>query len=270
MPGKPLHDEVQFWRDDALPGVEARFSAYRKHAFRTHTHAEYSVGVVEQGSTVFPLGENTHSVRAGQLVLINPLEPHACNPDTSTGITYRLFYLAPGWLAGAAQTQTPPLFPRPVVDDPELFEAWRDLHLAFIATAEAGEKQARLVTCLRALVLRHAEPAPGPHPENPAVTRAQEHMADTIGQGTLAPLDDLAQVAGLSRHHFARTFKAATGLPPHAYQLQLALEHAKGLLLSGLPISQAALDAGFADQSHFSRVFRQFTGATPGQYLQAR
>ncbi len=269
MTARPTHEDVRFWRDSALPGVEARLSAYRKYAFRLHTHAEYTISLVEQGRTSFPLDGQTLSARAGQIVLINPRQPHACNPDSDTGISYRLFYLAPGWLAGAAPDAQPPLFHTPVVDDPELFEAWRDLHLRFIDDeAPTGEKQARLLACLQALVARHASPAP-PGPEHEAIARARQHLHDSP-QGAWTPLTDLAQIAGLSPHHFARTFKAATGLPPHAYQLQLALEHAKKLLADGLPISQAALDCGFADQSHFSRTFRQFTGATPGQYAQAK
>ncbi len=106
-----------------------------------------------------------------------------------------------------------------------------------------------------------------PPPENPAVARAREQIAASHGE--FLPLDELARSAGLSRHHFARVFKAATGLPPHAYQLQQAVEQAKALLAGGAPISQAALDAGFSDQSHFSRLFREFTGATPGQYVAA-
>lgn len=291
MPGKQLHTNVQFWRDEGLPGVEARLSTYRKHAFRTHIHAEYSVGLIEQGSTRFPLGGTMHTAQAGQMVFIHPDEPHACNPDTTSGISYRMFYIAPGWLAGATAQGRAPRFVRPVVDDPELYAAWRELHEAYVWGAPLGEKQALLLTCLRELIDRHADnnrplndtgladcarehqpelqpvaaATPRAKAESVAITRARRHLAASVG--VRVPLDELAQVAGLSRHHFARSFKAATGLPPHSYQLQLALEHAKRLLAGGLPISQAALDAGFADQSHFSRLFRQFTGATPGQYV---
>lgn len=269
MAARPTHEDVRFWRDDALPGVEARLSVYRKTAFRTHTHAEYTVSLVEQGKTRFPLDNTMISAHEGQIVLINPRQAHSCNPDPETGISYRLFYVAAGWLAGASPDTLPPLFLTPVVEDPELFDAWRELHLRFTdEAAPTGEKQARLLACLQALVARHASPAPS-GPEHEAIARARQHL-HTSPQGEWTPLNDLAQIAGLSPHHFARTFKAATGLPPHAYQLQLALEHAKKLLADGLPISQAALDCGFADQSHFSRTFRQFTGATPGQYAQAK
>lgn len=267
MSGAPLHDQVRFWRDPDLPGVEARASSYRKQAFRTHTHATFSIGLVEEGSTSFLLNGQRHAAGPGQMVLIPPGAPHACNPDQGAGMAYRMFYLAPAWLAAAAWGSLP-LLPQ-VLDDPELCAAWRGLHEAYAQGAPAGEKQAMLLACLRELVARHALPATVEPPENTAVALAREHLERLRQEGGRISLDELARLAGLSPHHFLRVFKDATGLPPHAYQVQQAIEHAKALLAGGVAISQAALDSGFADQSHFSRLFRQFTGATPRQYLEA-
>ena len=80
-------------------------------------------------------------------------------------------------------------------------------------------------------------------------------------------LDDLVEVSGLSRFHLLRSFRLAFGLPPHAYQLQQRVFAAK-VLLPATPIARVALDCGFADQSHLTRVFRSFVGITPGAYTQ--
>jgi AraC-like DNA-binding protein len=280
MAGAPLHADVRFWRDAALPGVEARSATYTQHAFRIHTHKDWIISLVEAGCTRFSLGpaapQPLHTARAGQIVVIPAGAPHACNPEPGSGFSYRLVALAPGWLSSAAQAQGGAAlhFPSPVLDDSELFAAWRNLHEAFVWGAPAAHKQALLLACLRELSARHA--APGlPNPadgnlaaRNPAVALARAAIAARPGE--FVPLDELARTAGLSRHHFVRVFKAATGLPPHAYQMQQAIEHAKALLAGGMAISQAALDAGFADQSHFSRRFREFTGATPRQYAENR
>lgn len=268
MSGAPLHADVRFWRDEALPGVEARSSTYTQKAFRTHTHRECIISLVESGGTSFSLEGVRHTARAGHIVVIEAGRPHACNPDPATGISYRLLSVASGWLAGAAQGQAL-RFSSPVLDDPELYAAWRELHEAYVWGAPAGEKQALLMACLGGLVARHAELGQeGRSQGNPAVDRVRRHIE--ANPGSFEPLDDLARRAGLSPHHFLRVFKAATGLPPHAFQIQQAVEHAKTLLAGGMAISQAALDAGFADQSHFSRCFREFTGATPRQYLTSR
>jgi len=80
-------------------------------------------------------------------------------------------------------------------------------------------------------------------------------------------IKDLAEVAGLSRFHFLRAFKQSQGMTPHCYVFQRRLEYAKRLLSeSELSLSEVAVAAGFADQSHFARRFRRYVGTTPARF----
>jgi AraC family transcriptional regulator len=81
-------------------------------------------------------------------------------------------------------------------------------------------------------------------------------------------LQQMAEVVGLNAYHFARQFRAATGLPPHQYVIARRVERARELLQAGTDVSLAeiALRAGFSDQSQFSRHFKRLIGATPGQF----
>ncbi len=80
-------------------------------------------------------------------------------------------------------------------------------------------------------------------------------------------LDRLASVGCLSRFHFARAFKAATGYSPHQYVSAKRLERAKALLIRGdRSLVDIALALDFSCQANFTRAFRQVTGQTPGQY----
>jgi AraC family transcriptional regulator len=80
-------------------------------------------------------------------------------------------------------------------------------------------------------------------------------------------LEELAQVAGISRFHFAREFKKVTGASPHQYLMKLRIQRAKSLLQgSNLPLIDVGLQSGFSHQSHFTRLFRRFTGTTPQSY----
>jgi AraC family transcriptional regulator len=79
-------------------------------------------------------------------------------------------------------------------------------------------------------------------------------------------LEELAAVARLSVYHFARQFKAATGLPPHQYVIARRVERAQQLLHeSNLTLAEVALHAGFSDQSQFCRHFKRLVGVTPRQ-----
>ena len=91
-----------------------------------------------------------------------------------------------------------------------------------------------------------------------------------------AHLDDdlsltvLADIACLSPYHFSRSFKEATGIGPQRYVIQRRLERAKRLLRqTGQPLALIAQEAGFADQSHLTQMFRREMGITPGRFRAA-
>jgi AraC family transcriptional regulator len=74
----------------------------------------------------------------------------------------------------------------------------------------------------------------------------------------------------MSLDGFIRVFKQSMGVPPHQYVLRKRVGRAQALLGSpALSIAEVALRAGFADQSHFSTMFRRLTGLTPQHYRHA-
>ena len=81
-------------------------------------------------------------------------------------------------------------------------------------------------------------------------------------------LGQMAAVAHLSPYHFARQFKAATGLPPHQFVIARRVERAKELLQrrGGLNLAAVAARVGFADEGHFARHFKRLVGVTPGRF----
>ena len=80
-------------------------------------------------------------------------------------------------------------------------------------------------------------------------------------------LTKLATIANLSTHYFASLFKQSTGFAPHQYITKCRLEKAKKLLQqTNLPIIEISQEVGFQNQSHFTRVFRQYLKTTPKAY----
>jgi AraC family transcriptional regulator len=81
------------------------------------------------------------------------------------------------------------------------------------------------------------------------------------------PCEALARQAGYSPSHFARAFRATTGESPHQFVLRQRVERARQLLDErDLPLAEVALASGFANQSHFTRVFKHRVGTTPRAY----
>jgi AraC-like DNA-binding protein len=95
--------------------------------------------------------------------------------------------------------------------------------------------------------------------------RAKDLMMSSLGQEI--SLKSLAGECGLSVRHFARGFRLAVGVPPHRWLMERRVERAKELLETrALPLTDIASFCGFADQSHFTRVFKNMVGKSPGSW----
>lgn len=95
---------------------------------------------------------------------------------------------------------------------------------------------------------------------------AQELIASQLGNDL--SVERIAQECSLSRSHFSRAFKQATGVAPHTWLLRMRVERAKAMLLERPMIAMArmAQECGFADQPHLTRVFTRLVGETPSAW----
>lgn len=101
------------------------------------------------------------------------------------------------------------------------------------------------------------------------LARAREYLSAHFREPV--SLDDVAAEAGVSKFHFVRLFRAATGQAPHAYLVRLRLQCARRLLRdSELTVAEVAASCGYASAAHFGRAFARETGQTPTAYRAAR
>lgn len=79
-------------------------------------------------------------------------------------------------------------------------------------------------------------------------------------------VSSMAQQAFISKYHFIRSFKKEVGLTPHQFQIQNRIRKAQRSISKTETIAEAALLAGFWDQSHFTKQFEKYVGLTPSDY----
>lgn len=267
--GNALGNRHRFWRDPALPHLEARsIEDGREVCYGWHSHSTFSIGLVTGGASDFRIGTECHRVAAGTVVLMNPDEAHACNPLDSRPWSYRMLYADAAWLAAVeGETVFRPFAP-PLSRDEEL--AGR-LDRLFGVLFDPEPDSARRAEAARSFFagLRQALGGVASTADEDGGHAALDRAADFISAHCTQPLRlaDIAEVSGLSPSYLVRSFKARYGLTPHAYQINRRIQYGRRELQRGRPIVEVALDAGFADQAHFQRAFKRHVAATPGQYM---
>lgn len=135
-------------------------------------------------------------------------------------------------------------------------------------TMSAMEEQAALEALLHRL-FEHQEGVPQRGQrmliKSSSVRRVSDYVAEHLE--TEITLDELARIAGYSRFHFARGFRAATGMPPYAFVIRRRIARACELLGErDIPIRSIAAATGFASHAQFSSRFRQITGLAPSAF----
>jgi AraC-like DNA-binding protein len=262
----PVSGLVRSWTPPALTGIECFRAQGVAHTYPRHSHEGYALGVIEEGVGGLFCRGATSFIPAGHVVVMNPGEAHTGFPAHTPLLTWRMFYIRESTFQDGDAPGARPLFDDLCSGDWEWAKRLRDLHCALEREGELMRQEIETIETFRmfselfgrvAVVRCCGE-------ESKAVRMAKEflsaHYAENIRLSTLA------QIVGLNSAYFIRSFRRATGIPPHAWLLQRRIMIAKQLIAGGVPLTEVALQTGFADQSHFTRRFKALVGTTPRQY----
>jgi AraC-like DNA-binding protein len=267
---------ARYWRHAAVDGVDLLRARYLTHRYGRHAHETYTFGLIEAGVEEFEYGGSLFRASAGAVALLDPDVVHTGHAGTPAGWSYRVMYpqvsvvkdvaAELGWPTGT------PRFPQTVLHDATTAALMRSAHQA----AEHGDRLASstlLRTALAGLLRAHA--AAGPVTARALAYRAPSAVRDVrdlLPERLADPptLAELADMTGLSQFALLRAFRAATGLPPHAYLNQLRARQARLLLDEGVLAADVAAEVGFADQAHLTRHFKRVVGVPPAAYQRER
>jgi AraC-like DNA-binding protein len=237
-------------------------------AFDKHWHDYFGFGLMDRGGQVSASGRGQVQALAGQIITTNPGEVHDGVPLQKHARRWRMVYMRPDVLAEMVGRESVELT-RPVLDDPLLHHVFDTLfrHWAPMPAAGVNAMQEESLTHAVGLLVRHYGCEPPADERRVSMAAIRECLLDQLhAPPTLAAL---AANAGLSRYQLVRQFSKAHGLPPFAWLQQHRLRRAQALIVKGLPLSDAALNSGFSDQSHLTRAFTRYLGFTPGAWQRA-
>jgi AraC-like DNA-binding protein len=255
------------------PGLLRIEAFFAGHAYDPHRHDTYAVGVTVGGVQSFDYRGSRADSLAGHAIVLHPDEVHDGRAGTEIGFRYRMLYLEPRLVQEAlGYSRDLPFVRTAVSTDPRLLRALRtalgDLNrepeeLEVDGTVLAiAEALAALDPCL----LGRSRPAACAR----AVTKARQFLDDNLDR--MIGSVELEAVTGLDRYALARHFRAILGTSPYRYLVMRRLDRARSLIRDGRPLAEAAMEAGFADQSHMTRHFGRAFGLPPGRWrtLQSR
>jgi AraC-like DNA-binding protein/mannose-6-phosphate isomerase-like protein (cupin superfamily) len=265
-------EQVRFCRPQHLSGLELVATSYGERAFPRHIHDEYVIGTMTEGAERLTIRGQEHVAAEGDLILIEPGEPHSNRSAGSGRFGYVVMYVPVPLMAQAMRDLSSPdpvhlpRFREPVAQMKGLDRLLLKTHRRLSGPCGRLEQESAFLH----FVSRLRDPLLGQTcrttVEQHKIRRAREYLDDRYRESV--SLHELADIAGLSPFHFLRTFREQVGLPPAAYQTHRRIAQAKHLLRSRCSIAEVAADLGFADQSHLSRHFQRIVGTTPGKYIQ--
>jgi AraC-like DNA-binding protein len=251
-----------------VAGIDEVFHArFVDHAYPPHTHATWTLLVVDDGAVRYDLDRAEHGAVGSAVTLLPPGVAHDGRSATPGGFRKRVLYLddaaLPAGLVGRAVD-------RPAVVDDVLRGAVDRLHHVLDHPGDELSARSGLVLVTDRLVAHLAGEGPddaGAVRDRPTAGALRDLLDAHVVEGLT--LDAAAATLHVTPTHLVKAFSTEFGLPPHRYLVGRRVDLARRLLLAGVPVARVAAEAGFHDQAHLTRHFRRLLGVTPGRYVRS-
>jgi len=271
---RPCRRPDRDWTCSTAPtgGVELLRAWFGGRAYSRHRHDTYAICVTETGIQTFDYRGATRTSAPGQVVVLHPDEPHDGRAGSAEGFGYRIAYVAPSLVADAARAlcgaAVPlPFVPEVVSSNAPLAAAIAGAFLSFPAAPEPLAVDALIEGLTSGLLLADKSIRRNRRYricDTTAIERARQCLDAATTR--IVTSDELEAISGHRRFSLARQFRQLYGTSPYRYLLMRRLDLVRREIRAGKALAQIALDAGFADQSHMTRMFRAAYGLSPSQF----
>ncbi|MEQ9866110.1 AraC family transcriptional regulator [Pectobacterium aroidearum] len=271
-----MKNRFLYLKNNVLEDVTFLDASIQDFYYKKHSHEEYAIGLINTGKIGFNCRDGMFHIPGGGLMQLNPGDPHEGTPDVERGYDYWMLYIPASQMAkvvsdycGFSRFKTFN-FSGNVSRNTLLRERYVNFAAAMLGdrTADAALEQsfADLIHCLCNLNLGEGAGYHTGRVDN-LIRRAEDYIRQNIH--TSLSIDEVSQVAGISKYHFMRMFKAQVGVTPYQYIINCKVNKIKLDIDSGYSAEKTFSEESFFDQSHFNKRFREIYGVTPKGYQHA-
>jgi AraC-like DNA-binding protein len=258
---------------EPVGGVALLRAWFAGNAYAKHRHDTYAIGLTDCGVQVFDYRGSVQVSIPGQVVVLYPDEIHDGRAGTEDGFGYQIMYVEPSQLSEALKVLCGRPYPLPFVREvvstnATLAQAVRGAFQSPLESLAVDSLMLDLAEGLLAGEQRGGRPMASQRVDVTAIERARQFL--DLERTRVVRSTELETITGLTRYDLARQFKCMFGTSPYRYLLMRRLEFARQLMHHERPLAEVACEAGFADQAHFTRVFKAAFGLTPARYRALR
>jgi AraC-like DNA-binding protein len=259
--------------DGPVGGVELFRAWFAGPAYAKHRHDTYAIGLTDRGVQAFDYRGAGRVSLPGQVVVLHPDEVHDGRAGTEAGFGYRIVYVEPSHMSEALRSVCGRPYPLPFVREPVSRNGLlaRAVRRAFASPLDSLGADGLIADLAEGLLAGEGPgglPAPSRRVDADVIERARQFL--DAERTRVVHSSELEAITGLTRYDLARQFRLMFGTSPHRYLLMRRLDLARRLMHGARPLADVAGEAGFADQAHFTRVFKAAFGLTPARYRALR
>lgn len=237
--------------------------------FPNHFHDYYVIGFIESGTRCLSCKNKEYIVKQGDIILFNPNDNHGCTQSDERTFDYKGINIPMDTMLSLSEEVMGERsllgFSQNVITNSELKVCLKSLHQMIMSGGEKFEKEEMLFIIMSMLMEQYGQPFENCIPEcrneiEKACLFMEEHYTEHISP------EQLCKCSSLSKSTLLRAFTKTKGVTPYRYLQSIRISKAKLLLENGTSPIEAALQTGFADQSHFTNFFHMYIGLSPATY----
>ena len=237
--------------------------------FPNHFHDYYVIGFIEKGKQLLFYNNNEYLLKAGDILLLNPLDSHSCDSEDGKALDYLCLNISKGVMKKIAKEIFTiaylPEFKTPVIFSSDLVDDLKLLHEMIMKKERGFFKEELFYLLLEQLIKEYAVLKPDKSFEFKEPFKKAKQFLDNNYEKQIS-LHELSQISGMNKYTLIRNFTHEMPITPYQYLETIRINQAKKLLEAGNDLTETAILSGFSDQSHFTRFFKKLIGLTPKQY----